>query len=74
MNDSKLKLILAVLGGLVFGLLFILLAFILPLKNDTLSQEAQAKATLEKISKGIKEGAYNPPPDEKKPSSESEHH
>ena len=65
MNDEKLKLILAGLGGLVFSLIFILLAFVLPLKNTSVNKELQAKHTLEKISKGIKEGKINLPPDHK---------
>ncbi|MDP3300364.1 MAG: hypothetical protein Q8S36_00175 [Sulfuricurvum sp.] len=66
MDDDKLKLILAVLGGLVFSLIFILLAFVLPLQNNSVNQTLQAKHTLEKISKGIKDGQYRPPPGEKK--------
>lgn len=31
MEDEKLKILLAVLSGIVFGLIFILLAFILPI-------------------------------------------
>ncbi|MDD4855108.1 MAG: hypothetical protein PHQ22_08835 [Sulfuricurvum sp.] len=62
MNDDKLKLILAGLGGLVFSLIFILLAFILPLKDNSINEELQAKRTLEKISQGIKEGQLRPPP------------
>jgi hypothetical protein len=62
MNDEKLKLILAGLGGLVFSLIIILLAFVLPLKNTSINTELQAKHTLEKISKGIKEGQLRPPP------------
>lgn len=58
MNDNRLKLILAALGGLVFSLIFILLAFVLPLKDNSLNQELQAKHTLEAISRGIKEGQY----------------
>jgi hypothetical protein len=65
MDDDKLKLILAALGGLVFSLIFILLAFVLPLKNSSVNETVQAKQALEKISKGIKEGQYLPPPDEK---------
>lgn len=65
MNDEKLKLILAGLGGLIFSLIFILLAFVLPLKNTSVNKELQAKQTLEKISKGIKEGQLHPPPDTK---------
>jgi hypothetical protein len=67
MDDEKLKLILASLGGLVFGLIFILLAFVLPLKDNSTNQALQAKKTLEKISQGIKEGQHRPPPGEKNP-------
>lgn len=67
MDDNKLKLILAALGGLVFSLIFILLAFVLPLKNSSINQELQAKHTLEEISRGIKEGQFRPPPGEKQP-------
>ncbi len=63
MDDDKLKLILAALGGLVFSLIFILLAFVLPLKDNSVNKTIQAKHTLEKISKGIKEGQQRPPPD-----------
>ena len=65
MDDDKLKLILAVLGGLVFSLIFILLAFVLPLQDHSVNTTLQAKHTLEKISKGIKDGQYRPPPGEK---------
>jgi len=70
MNDEKLKLILAGLAGLVFSLVFILLAFVLPLKNNFVSADIQARHTLEKISQGIKEGRYRPPPDQKGNSAE----
>ncbi|MGZ8546334.1 MAG: hypothetical protein ACXW33_00465 [Sulfuricurvum sp.] len=65
MNDEKLKLILAGLAGLVFSLVFILLAFVLPLQDSSVSADIQARHTLEKISQGIKEGHYRPPPDQK---------
>jgi hypothetical protein len=65
MDDNRLKLILAALGGLVFSLIFILLAFVLPLKDNSINQELQVKHTLEEISRGIKEGQYRPPPDQK---------
>lgn len=65
MDDEKLKLILAALGGIVFSLIFILLAFVLPLEDRSVNTTLQAKHTLEKISKGIKEGRYNPPPGQK---------
>ncbi|MFH0709324.1 MAG: hypothetical protein V2A75_03865 [Pseudomonadota bacterium] len=62
MDDYKLKLILAGLGGLVFSLIFILLAFVLPLKDHSVDADIKARNTLEKISKGIKEGQLRPPP------------
>lgn len=65
MNDEKLKLILAILGGIVFSLIFILLAFVLPIEDHSVNTHLQAKHTLEKISRGIKEGKYTPPPDHK---------
>lgn len=64
MNDYRLKLILAGLGGLIFSLIFILLAFVLPLKDNSVNAQLQAKRTLEKISKGIKEGQLRPPPND----------
>lgn len=64
MNDEKLKLILAGLGGLIFALIFILLAFVLPLQENSVNQEMQVKNTLEQISKRIKEGQPNPPIDQ----------
>jgi hypothetical protein len=62
MNDEKLKLILAGLGGLVFGLIFVLFAFVLPIKDNSVNESLQAKHTLEKISQGIKNGKLLPPP------------
>lgn len=53
MNDEKLKIILAVLSGIIFSLIFILLAFVLPLR-----EEPQAKTfddQLKKISQGIQQ-------------------
>ena len=63
MDDDKLKLILAVLGGIVFSLVFVLLAFVLPLNDTSVNQTEKAKQTLEQISKGIKEGKPNLPPE-----------
>ncbi|MCX6074274.1 MAG: hypothetical protein NTY39_08150 [Campylobacterales bacterium] len=62
MNDEKLKLILAGLAGLIFSLIFVLLAFVLPLENHSINTKDQAKDTLEKISKGIREGQQHNPP------------
>lgn len=66
-DDEKLKLTLAVLGGIVFSLVFILLAFVLPLKDSSPNQELQVKHTLEQISRGIKEGQLRPPPQQNHP-------
>jgi len=65
MDDDKLKLILAVLGGIVFSLIFVLLAFVLPLTDNSANENVKAKHTLEQISKGIKAGQFNPPPEHK---------
>lgn len=74
MDDDKLKLILAGLGGIVFSLIFILLAFVLPLEDRSVNTTLQAQHTLQKISKGIKEGKYTPPPGQKdSPHSSKEH-
>lgn len=54
MDDEKLKLILAILGGIVFSLIFVLLAFVLPLKDNSVNTTLQAQHTLEKIASGIK--------------------
>ncbi len=53
-SDFKLKLILSILGGIVFSFVFILLAFALPLeKKETLLIKAP-KNILEKVSKSIR--------------------
>ena len=48
MNNFKLKLILSVLGAIVFSMLFILLAFALPLEKNKILKNPQNK--LEKVS------------------------
>ena len=54
MNDHKLKLILALLSGLVFSFLFILLAFIVPLEKESgIIQKPQG--LLEEVSKSLRE-------------------
>ncbi len=52
MEDFKLKLILSILGGVVFSLVFILLAFILPTKQKKIIISPKSK--LERISHSIK--------------------
>jgi len=53
MNDFKLKLILSILGAVIFSLVFILLAFALPLDRDKVFKK-QAKGRLEKVSQSLK--------------------
>ncbi len=52
MNDFKLKLILSVLGAVVFSLLFILLAFALPLDHKKIFKK-KPTGRLEKISHSV---------------------
>ena len=54
MNDFKLKLILSLLGGVVFSFVFILLAFALPLdkKNHVLIKKP--KGVLERVSHSVR--------------------
>ncbi|MDD5716775.1 MAG: hypothetical protein PHW64_03145 [Sulfuricurvum sp.] len=55
MNDEKLKIILALLSGIVFSLIFILLAFILPVNEKPVQKTKQnPKNHLEKISQELR--------------------
>ena len=54
MNDFKLKLILSLLGGIVFSFVFILLAFALPVHNKNQVLNKLPKNTLEKVSHSLK--------------------
>jgi hypothetical protein len=54
MHDFKLKLILSVLGGVVFTFVFILLAFALPLDKKQSSIKKIPKGVLEKVSDSIR--------------------
>jgi len=51
MDDFKLKLILSLLAGVVFSLLFILLAFALPLDKKKVIKTPKTK--LEKVSESL---------------------
>lgn len=59
MDDEKLKLILAVLGGIVFSLVFVLLAFVLPLQGASYAEPHKAK---EGVEKNPQERHLAPPP------------
>jgi len=54
-KDFKLKLILSALSAIVFSFIFILLAFALPIKKDTMHKPLkQSGGKLEQISHAIK--------------------
>jgi hypothetical protein len=55
MSDYKLKLVLSVLGGIVFSFIFILLAFALPIKEKKNYVQIKPKGKLEQISHSIRE-------------------
>ena len=54
MNDFQLKLILSILGGVVFSFVFILLAFALPLDKKVHIYKKIPKGILEKVSDSAK--------------------
>ena len=54
MNDFQLKLILSILGGVVFSFLFIILAFALPLENKNQSFKKLPSGLLEQVSGSVK--------------------
>lgn len=61
MNDDKLKIILAILGGLFFGLIFMLLAFILPIESKKDPMQVMNE-NLQKLSQDYKDSKLKPPP------------
>jgi hypothetical protein len=54
MDEFKLKMILSVLGGIVFSLIFILLAFVLPVEKEKVLIKKKANK-LEIISHTLRE-------------------
>jgi hypothetical protein len=50
MQDYKLKLVLTVLSGIIFAFIFVLLAFVSPIKKEQQQVIIKPKSTLEKIS------------------------
>ncbi|MEJ2373431.1 MAG: hypothetical protein P8Y16_06525 [Sulfurimonas sp.] len=54
MNDFKLKLILSILSGIVFSFIFIILAFVLPIKESEAIAVKKPQGKLEKIAHSIK--------------------
>lgn len=69
MNDEKLKIVLALLGGVIFSLVFILLAFILPLHPPKVPPKTM-NSELQKLSKAYKESQLKLPPEQQSPKKE----
>lgn len=63
MDDDKLKIMLAILSGVVFSLIFILLAFILPIHAPKVPPKTM-DSELQKLSKEYQRNKYIPPPTE----------
>jgi len=55
MDDFKLKVVLSILGGIVFSFIFILLAFVLPPEKEEAKIIKKPKGKLEKISQSLRE-------------------
>jgi uncharacterized membrane protein len=55
MQDYRLKLVLTILSGILFAFIFVLLAFVSPIKKDNAQYTAEPKGLLEKISHAAKE-------------------
>lgn len=53
MNDFQLKLILSILGGVIFSFVFIILAFALPLDDQTQTYKKIPQGLLEKVSESV---------------------
>jgi len=57
MSDFKLKLLLTILSSLLFSLIFIMLALVLPTSNTNYAESEEAPQTeFQKMSKGMREG------------------
>ncbi|WP_310439876.1 hypothetical protein [Sulfuricurvum sp.] len=61
MEDEKLKMVLALLSGIIFSLVFILLAFILPIHSPKTPPKTMG-SELQKLSQTYKENKLRPPP------------
>ena len=54
MGDYKLKLVLSVLGGIIFSFIFILLAFALPVGKKSDVVQIKPKGKLEQVSDSVR--------------------
>ena len=55
MDDFKLKVVLSILGGIVFSFIFILLAFVLPPDQKEIQIIKKPKGKLEQISQSLRD-------------------
>ncbi|MBE0497791.1 MAG: hypothetical protein IBX43_00950 [Campylobacterales bacterium] len=58
MSDFKLKLLLTILSSMLFSLILIMLALVLPINNsnDNTAERAKPQTEFQKMSKGMREG------------------
>lgn len=63
MDDEKLKVVLALLSGIIFSLVFILLAFVLPISSPKIPEKTM-NSELQKLSKAYKESQRKLPPEQ----------
>ncbi len=54
MKDFKLKMVLSILSGVIFSFIFILMAFVLPVKKEQKFAVIKPKGKLELISHSLK--------------------
>lgn len=54
MNDFKIKILISLLSGLIFSFIFILLALVLPIKDDSVLTIQQPKGKLAQIAHAMK--------------------
>lgn len=54
MGDFKIKIVLMLLGGIVFSFIFIILAFVLPTTSDEPTYLKKPSNLLEEVSKSLK--------------------
>ena len=55
MDDFKLKVVLSILGGVVFSFIFILLAFVLPPDKEEAQVIQKPKGKLEQIAQSLRD-------------------
>jgi uncharacterized membrane protein YagU involved in acid resistance len=54
MQDYRLKMVLAILSGVIFAFVFVILAFVSPIRKERVEYTLPPQSTLEKISHAAK--------------------